>query len=529
MRVVACTFFLIAAASAQTRFDSVDIRPSAPNTVPYMRSRFSRGRYEVRNATLVDLIRTAWNVDADNVIGGPDWLDDSRYDVTAAAPPNATPEALQTMLQAMLSDRFGLVAHKGSKDLPAYVITAEKKLPLQAEADTAESTRCSLQPNTSSPVPPGVPFPPAAFVCRNMTMAAFAAALPGLPGVAGYLFGYRVVDRTGLNGAWNFSLRFSPRYPSTPRRPATDTITLFDALERQMGLVVKLSAGAISTPVVVVDSVASRPSAAHETARPADLPQFEVADIKRESPDVHGTRVGVQRGGEVHISGTLRGLIAEAWGDMNPDRIVDAPKFIDGIEWSLMAKTEANELPGPAIFNGLDVDTMRMMLRSLLLDRFGLKAHFEDRPLSGYALVTSKPKLRPANPANRPGCHEAPGDDGKDPRIANPMASRLITCRNMTVSQFAAQLNNLVSAFPPIADSTGLTSRYDLTINFTPPRSFANLPGPDMANNSDAPEPDGAISLSEALNHQLGLKLESHKVKAPVLVIDHVNEIPTEN
>jgi hypothetical protein len=46
----------------------------SPNTIPEMRSRFARGRYELRNATLVDLIRTAWSVDADKVVGGSDWV-----------------------------------------------------------------------------------------------------------------------------------------------------------------------------------------------------------------------------------------------------------------------------------------------------------------------------------------------------------------------------------------------------------------------------------------------------------------------
>jgi uncharacterized protein (TIGR03435 family) len=51
-----------------------------------MRSGFSRGTYELRNATAADLIRTAWGVDADGVMGGPDWLDADRFDVIATAP-----------------------------------------------------------------------------------------------------------------------------------------------------------------------------------------------------------------------------------------------------------------------------------------------------------------------------------------------------------------------------------------------------------------------------------------------------------
>jgi uncharacterized protein (TIGR03435 family) len=53
---------------------NVDIHASAPNTILEMRSRFVRGRYELRNATLLDLIRTAWSVDAERIEGGPGWL-----------------------------------------------------------------------------------------------------------------------------------------------------------------------------------------------------------------------------------------------------------------------------------------------------------------------------------------------------------------------------------------------------------------------------------------------------------------------
>jgi uncharacterized protein (TIGR03435 family) len=66
-----------------------------------------------------------------------------------------------------------------------------------------------------------------------------------------------------------------------------------------------------------------------------------------------------------------------------------------------------------------------------------------------------------------------------------------------------------------------------MTINFSP---TALLPKPaDPASEAVASEPNGVISFSEALSKQIGLKFESRKVMAPVLVIDHVNEMPTEN
>jgi uncharacterized protein (TIGR03435 family) len=99
----------------------------------------------------------------------------------------------------------------------------------------------------------------------------------------------------------------------------------------------------------------------------------------------------------------------------------------------------------------------------------------------------------------------------------------------MTLAQFAAELGTLFPELPPVVDSTGIAGRYDMTINFSPSRVLASLAGPGAGGDAAASEPNGAISFAEALNRQLGLKLQSRKVMAPVLVIDHVNEMPSEN
>jgi uncharacterized protein (TIGR03435 family) len=180
-----------------------------------------------------------------------------------------------------------------------------------------------------------------------------------------------------------------------------------------------------------------------------------------------------------------------------------------------------------------------LMVQALLKDRFKLQLHNEDRQMNGYALVADKPKLhKTSDPAARPECKEGPGPDGKDPRIANPDASRLVTCLNMTVGEFAAELKNrgavYLNQYPPVVDATGIEGKYDFTINFSNPAmvngagrggAAATGPGGDTA----AAEPSGAITLFEAVEKQLGLKLESRKVTGSVMVIDHVEENPTEN
>lgn len=510
-------------------FSSVEVRASAPNTMPQMRARFGNGRYELRNATAVDLIRTAWGVEADGISGGPDWLDVNRYDVSATAPAAATPQTLRTMLQGMLKDRFHLSVRNGEKEQPAYVITAGKK-PQLKPAEGTEAGECKFQPPVRS-VPRGAPLPPVRLVCNNVTLADFLKILSGATEASGYVFDYPLLDRSGLTGAWNFSLTWSPRRAYNWSAVATDTVTLSDAFDKQLGL--KLALTKVATPVLVVEH--ANPPSVSDAPKPRM--EFEVAEIRPDpdAPTDACSNVGIQPGGRVRILMTLRGLIWESFGaPFDFSRFIGGPKGMDSPCWQILAKApvEQNVLGtanpagwNGAYWNGVDLDTMRRCLRSFLEDRFKLAAHLEERMIDGYVLAAAGPKLKRANPANRPSCKEGPGDDGKDPRLTNPLATRLITCRNMTLTQFADQLNGFFPGSPPITDATGISGRFDMTINFSP----SGYVQPAPTDPGQASEPTGAISLFDALKGQLGLKVESRKVKAPVLIVDQVNPQPTEN
>jgi len=180
----------------------------------------------------------------------------------------------------------------------------------------------------------------------------------------------------------------------------------------------------------------------------------------------------------------------------------------------------------------VDIDVLRQMLRALLVERFNLKTHMEDRPVDAYTLSAGKPKLQKADPSNRTGCKEGPGADGKDPRLANPVLNRLITCQNMTMAQFAEQLPNLANGYvhSGVLDATGLEGAWDFTINFSGIGLLRGGGAPGQpSGGASASDPNGALSLPDAVNKQLGLKLETQKRLVPVLVIDHIDEKPTDN
>jgi uncharacterized protein (TIGR03435 family) len=314
------TMALAQSPNPASRFQLSDIHASGPNTIREMRVRFWRGRYELRNATLVELIHTAWDVDADNVIGGPDWLDLKRFDVIATAPSDSKAEALHAMLGELLKERFELAVHSDEKDRPAYVVTAVQKPKLEPADGSAEGA-CVPRPGQPAPPRDGSRAEPVVLDCRSMTMAAFVKALPGIREMSGYLFNYPVLDRTGLNGAWNFSLKWTPRNFYFPGPAAGEPITLFDAFEKQLGL--KLALIPARTRVIVVDKVneTPKPNPPEVTENLPSRFEFEVADIKQDREVAEGSYVKIDPGGLVRIHMSLKGLILEANGDYNPHRI----------------------------------------------------------------------------------------------------------------------------------------------------------------------------------------------------------------
>jgi uncharacterized protein (TIGR03435 family) len=155
------------------------------------------GVYELKNATMVDLIRIAYGFDPDKVLGGPSWLEMDRFDVRAKVPAVSTPETHRLMLQSLLEDRFTLAVHKETKPLPTYALTAGKKPQLKEAEGTGESG-CRPQTASGAPsaggirimmngVPTTISLGPGMtirYMCRNMTMAAFAAGLRGMMGAS---------------------------------------------------------------------------------------------------------------------------------------------------------------------------------------------------------------------------------------------------------------------------------------------------------------------------------------------------------
>jgi uncharacterized protein (TIGR03435 family) len=521
-------------------FEIADVHPSAPNQDPYMRGVGLRGdHYELRNATMLDLIARAYGVEDEKVLGGPNWLELDRFDVIAKTPRDATPDTAKLMLQALLADRFKLVVHMDTKPVPGFVLTLGKGKPKMKESDGSGNTGCEGVPQT--PAPATVPY--AMVTCRNVTMEMFAQELHRM---AGAYIDNSVVDSTGLKGSWDFDIKWTAR--ALLGRAGADGITIFDAVDKELGL--KLEAQKVPASVMVVDSADEKPKPnPPEVAKlvPSSVPtEFEVAEIKPSQPDAR--QMGRIQNGRLELQAfSLKQLIRLAWDINADDMIANEPKWLDSGHFNLIAKVSTS---GPV--QQVDFDELRVMVRALLADRFQLKTHLEDRPVTAYTLMADKPKLTKADPANRTGCKEgAPAAaKGKDPRDANPMLARLVTCQNMSMAQFAQQLQGIAPGYihNTVIDATGIEGSFDFTLSFSPIGLFQSAGaragdggptpatgggqqsgGAQQAGTPAASDPSGAVSLFEAVKKQLGLKLDMQKRTLPVLVIDHAEEKPTEN
>lgn len=521
--------------AAPPAFELADVHVSAKSRQNFMRGGVRAGRYEVLNATMLDLIATAYDLDRDRVLGGPSWLETDRFDVIGKMPAGTLPETTRPMLQALLAERFNLVIRSETRPIPAYVLSPGKgKHKMKESAVSTQSTGCEPRP---LPPEPGS-LPQILVECRGMTMEALARTLRPLAGA--YVNG-PVVDQTGLKGSWDFDLRWNVR---GLLGEAAQGFSLFEAIDRQLGL--KLESQRIPLPVLIVESVNEKPTAnppGVTTALPPPPPaEFEVADIKPASPDVNGGGPPLLPGGRVNIHGMpLKAMITLAWQINNDEMLAGLPKWTESARFDIVAKATVNGRgTGPEI----DMDDLTHMLQTLIVERFKMKTHYEDRPVTAYTLVSVKPKLKPADPQNRTGCKDGVAPDAKDPREANPILSRLFTCRNMTMAQFADRLQSLAPAYlrTPVVDGTGLEGAWDFTISFSPfgaaqpgrggggGRGGGPAPAAAAApqNAGEASDPNGALTIFEALNRQLGLKLEMQKRPMPVLVIDRV-EMPSEN
>src|SRR5579864_995651 len=183
LALICCAAFSQSTETA-AKFELADVHASAKGGPQFFTGGILRGgRYVAKNATMVDLISTAYGVDADKVQGGPSWLEKDRFDIIAKAPASTTPDKVNPLLQALLAERFRLVLHNDTKSMPVFVLSVGKGKPKLKEAASATDSGCAPRVEPANPTPGVIPVIIA--TCHNMTMEALAPLLHQYAG--GYL------------------------------------------------------------------------------------------------------------------------------------------------------------------------------------------------------------------------------------------------------------------------------------------------------------------------------------------------------
>jgi len=242
-------------------------------------------------------------------------------------------------------------------------------------------------------------------------------------------------------------------------------------------------------------------------------PKFDVASVKAQKApiqrvdDLRGLMFPRVAAGVFSAShATLMSLITFAYA-VPSAHVVGIPDWAKRAAFFEVTAKAAGDVPP---------DQMKLMVQSLLEDRFKLVTHREQRDLKFYALVAARGdgRLGPFLQPVAEGCESAIGRDAaraKFPQRSGPGGGGgIIGCGNL--SELAALLGMVMDS--PVADATDRSGDFVFELVSGPPR-------PPTADSGDTP-------FTQALQEQLGLKLESSRGPADVLVIDSVSQ-PTEN
>jgi uncharacterized protein (TIGR03435 family) len=239
----------------------------------------------------------------------------------------------------------------------------------------------------------------------------------------------------------------------------------------------------------------------------AKRPVFEVASItlcKPGTPEPPGEHNGMAQftfpGGRFRASATTLKFLLEWAYRIQPFQHSDGPSWMDADRYDVVAKAEGNATD----------DQMRLMVQTLLADRFKLKFHRESKVLPVYVISVGKTaaKLFPPKDGETHSLRVIPAK-GPDQKTASYHVVATRFSLTQFTDTFARQLGSV------IVNQTGLSGDFDFTVDLTP--------------DDNRPNPLDPSLLISAMREQLNLKLTSQKAPVDFLVIDSAEKVLAEN
>jgi uncharacterized protein (TIGR03435 family) len=277
----------------------------------------------------------------------------------------------------------------------------------------------------------------------------------------------------------------------------------------------------------------------HAQAAPT-APEFEVASVKVAPPggpkDISGGP-GTGDPERFTVVGMSLGYLIRRAYNIQAYQMSGSPDWMPAARFNVVAKVPP----------GTTSEQFRLMLQNLLAERAGLKVHWETKEMAGYTLVLAKggPKLRESLPGTSADSDQravmpddrplftvgangfpllAPGDEPLEVTVAwGKTAER---AGHRTAQQIAETFSANLGC--PVIDGTGLMGVYDYTLYFQLPFA-APRSVPGRSTPLPPAEADTGPNLFEAVQKQLGLKLEPRKAQVEILVIDHAERTPAAN
>jgi uncharacterized protein (TIGR03435 family) len=220
------------AAAKAPAFEVAAITPCKPGTLPppmehagMVQFTFPGGRFNANATTLTALLEWAYDMQPSQHSDGPAWMGNDRYDVVAKAEGNANDAEMKLMMQTLLAERFRLKLHHENKEVSVYVISAGKAAPRLFPPKDGEvhGIRIVRQPG-----------PDQTIVSYHVIATRFSLAQ--LTNVFARQLGRVIINRTGLNGDFDFTLDLMPD-DSEPN--PLDPSHLINAMREQLGLTLK--------------------------------------------------------------------------------------------------------------------------------------------------------------------------------------------------------------------------------------------------------------------------------------------------
>lgn len=257
-----------AGAGTRPAFEVASVKPNkSGESVGSIGSR-PGGQFVVRNNALRNMIRNAYELQNFQIVGGPDWIDQEKFDITAKAPTeNPSTQEFRVMVQALLADRFRLVVHRETREMPIYALVLARpdgRLGARLNRSMTDCAAIAEAARRGGPPPaPAAPNPNGAPQCGTRTLPgrilAGGVSMADLARNISNFAGRMTLNKTGLTGVFDLDLEYTPDQlppegtlpPGVPR-PPVDGPSLFTAVQEQLGLKLDPQRGPVN--VLVIDS-----------------------------------------------------------------------------------------------------------------------------------------------------------------------------------------------------------------------------------------------------------------------------------